>query len=837
MMHHALRLARRDVRGGWREARAALLGLGVGVAGIVTVAALGDGLQEGLAEGGRVLLGGDVALRTVMAPLTAKQRAALADADRHSESLDLYGMAANGGMPTLVAVKAVDAAYPLYGAVELDPPGPLAQALAVIDGVPGVIVEPSLAERLDALPGTRFALGSAVVELRAVLVAEPDRASSPFLLAERLMIGGAGLDALGLVQPGSLVRYTTRVRLDPGLDVTAWVESLRRAVPDAPWQIATYDAANPRLERAFERLRTFFVLVGLGALIVGGVGIASAMRAYLGRKRPTIAILKAVGADGRFVSAVYALEVAGLVAPAVLGGVLAGLAGAVGLALVAGSLLPVEAAVGVHPGAAALGLAFGALVAVGAAIGPLGHAVATAPLTLLRESTSQRGAFRWRPILLHGLVAGATAGLALATSADQWLAGWVLGGVAATSALFVLIAYGVRRAALAARGHLGGTLRLAVAGLARPGAPTTAMVIALGLGLALLATVVLVEGNLRRALVEALPRAAPSFFVLDIQPEQVATFETTVAGIAGAEVIDLVPSLRGRIVRIGGKVADPERVDPSVRWAIEGDRGVTVSARPPEGAEVVAGAWWPEDYDGPPLVSLDSGIAQGLGVGVGDTLGLNILGRDIEVIIANLRRIEWETLGVNFTLILPPSTLAGAPFTHLATIRAAPDRQAALREALGRAVPNASVIAVAEVLGRIDAILGQVAVAIRIAAGIAVAIGVLVLAQAIGAARRSRLYDAVIAKVVGATRGQIMAIALIEHGLAGVAGGLGAALVGTAAAWAVTVHVLDLDFAFDLATTVFVTLGGAGIAAILGLVSTARMLGAGTAGALRATAA
>ncbi len=836
MIRHALRLARRDLRGGWREARAALLGLGVGVAGIVTVAALGDGLQEGLADGGRVLLGGDVALRTVMAPLTADHRAALADAGRISESLDLYAMAANGGMPTLVAVKAVDAAYPLYGAVELDPPGPLGEALAVIDGVPGVIVEPSLAERLGALPGTRLALGSAVVELRAVLIAEPDRASSPLLLAERLMIGRAGLDALGLVQPGSLVRYTTRVRLPPGLDVAAWVEGLRRAVPDAPWQIATYDAANPRLERAFERLRTFFVLVGLGALIVGGVGIASAMRAYRGRKRPTIAILKAIGADGRFVATVYALEVAGLVAPAVLGGVVAGLAGAAGLALLAGSLLPVEAALGIHPGAAALGLAFGVLVAAGAAIGPLGHAVATAPLTLLRE-TRRRRVFHWRPTLLHGLIAGAITGLALVTSADRWLAGWVLGGVAATAVFFVLVAYGVRRAALGVRGRLGGTLRLAVAGLARPGAPTTAMVIALGLGLALLATVVLVEGNLRRALGESVPRAAPSFFVLDIQPTQVATFEATVAGIAGAEIIDLVPSLRGRIVRIGDKVADPDEVDPSVRWAIEGDRGVTVSARPPEGAEVVAGAWWPEDYAGPPLVSLDSGIAQGLGVGVGDSLGLNILGRDIEVIIANLRRIEWETLGVNFTLVLPPSTLAGAPFTHLATIRAAPERQAALREALGRAVPNASVIAVAEVLGRIDAILGQVAVAIRIAAGIAVAIGVLVLAQAIGAARQARLYDAVIAKVVGATRGQILAIALIEHGLAGAAGGLGAALVGTAAAWAVTVHFLELDFAFDLATTSAVTLGGAGIAAVLGLVSTARMLGTGTAAALRATAA
>jgi len=828
------RLALRDLRGGRRGARAALVGLALGVAAIVGVGSLGAALERGLAEGGRAILGGDVALRTVMAPLEAPEREHLAAAGTVSETLNLYAMAVSAAASTVVAVKGVDDAYPLYGDVGLDPARCLAEALAPQGGIPAVAVERSLAQRLGVKPGDRFRLGDGEVVLGAILTAEPDRASAPFLLGERLMIGRAGLDALGLVQPGSIVRYATRVRLAPGTDTNSWVVDLKARFPAAPWQLATADAANPRLARVFERLRTFFVLVGLGALVVGGVGIASAVRAYLERKRRTFAALKALGEARRVIVLAGVLEIALLVAPALVLGALAGAALPAVVAAGAGAALPVPIADEPDAGAILLGVGFGVLVTMGSAIAPLARAAAVSPLILLRDTVQARAPrWSWRTAVLTAATAAAAIALALAGAEDRWLAAWVLGNTVAAFALFFGLARGLRWLAPRLASRARGGARLALAALARPAAPTAATVVALGLGLALLATVVLVEGAIRATIVETMPKGAPSFFFLDIQPDQVAPFEALVAAVLDARVTGQVPALRGRIVRIDGVPVEQATVAPEVRWAVDGDRGVTVAATPPDGTDIAEGAWWPADYEGPPLVSLDAGVAQGLGLAVGETIAVNVLGRTIEATIANTRRVVWETLGINFTIVLPPSALRGAPFTHIATVDAPPERQAALRAAVSEVLPNVSVIAVGDVLDRVDRVLAEVGAAIRAAAAVAVAVGLLVLAQAAAAGRAARLYDAVMAKVLGATRRQILLAAAIENGVAGLVAGLGALALGAAATWAVTAFVLEVPWSFDLIDGALTALGGALAAVALGLTQTARLLAVPPAVALR----
>jgi len=389
-------------------------------------------------------------------------------------------------------------------------------------------------------------------------------------------------------------------------------------------------------------------------------------------------------------------------------------------------------------------------------------------------------------------VAGGAAGLAgltIAISADRRLAvGFVLGGMAA----FLLFLLAGKAVVLLAR-LLGGktpggglALRLALSSLRRPGAPTEGVVLSLGLGLSLLVGLGLVETTLAKQIDEQLPARAPSFFFLDIQPDQAERFDR-LAREAGAERVSRAVMIRGRITAIKGVPVGRVAVAPDAAWAVKGDRGLTVATVPPADAHIVAGEWWPSDYDGPPLLSLDAAIAKGFGVGLGDAITVDVLGRPITARIASLRRIDWASLGMNFTFVLSPNALAGAPVSEIATVYAPPDRLAAVERAVSDALPSISVIRIKDALEQLKRVVDGIGLAIRAAAAVALVAGLLVLAAAITAGHRRRIAEAVLLKVLGAARADLLRALLWEFAMLGLAAGLVAA--SGIAAW---IRIADL---------------------------------------------
>ena len=411
-------------------------------------------------------------------------------------------------------------------------------------------------------------------------------------------------------------------------------------------------------------------------------------------------------------------------------------------------------------------------------------------------------------MLAANLAAGAAlAGLIVFTAADRSFALWFCGGALLTLAVFRAGAWAVMRGAGALPAARPAWLRLGLANLHRPGSATPLLLAALGLGLTTLSAVALIEGNISAQFEGALPQTTPSFFFIDIQNDQLDRFRSIVAATPDTSDLQIVPSLRARIIALNGVPADQVHVAPGSQWALRGDRELTYAAAVPQDSRVTAGAWWPPDYAGSPLVSLDENIAHGWGLHIGDTLRANVLGRNIDFRVANLRAIDWRAMTINFTLVAAPGLLEHAPQMHIATLRDPPARDAGLLRAVTDALPNVTGIRVADVLASIAELVGKLATAMAVAGGVTLVAGALVLAGAVAAGQRRRIADAVVLKTLGATGGQVRAAWLVEFGAIGAAAGLIACGLGTLASWAVTHYLLQAPWLF-LPGTLALTIGG-----------------------------
>jgi putative ABC transport system permease protein len=815
------RLARRDFRGGLGQFRIFLACLAIGVAAIGAVGSVSAAVVAGLKADARVLLGGDVDLRLVHRPNSAEQDAYLLS---HSAALSrmvemramarpAQGFAVPAVRPALVELKAVDDAYPLVGAVALSPGLPLAEALQRKDGFWGAVADANLLNRLGLEVGQRIRVGEATLEVRAAIEAEPDRVASVFDFGPRLMIAAEALPATALVQPGSLIRYHTRVLLAPGTAVEDWVQSVEEAFPQAGWRIRDVSAAAPGVERFVERMALFLTFIGLSALLVGGIGISNAVRAYLNSKTATIATFKCLGAAGHLVFWTYFLQILVLALVGIGFGLVIGAAlPAVGLWLL-DERLPIRADAGLYPVPLALAALFGLLTAVVFALWPLGQAREVPPANLFRSAVMP---FEARPRLgyIIALAAAAVAlGVLTVISAGErnFAAIFVAGAIAS-----LLLLRGGAAAVMALTRRLprlpGSSMPLALANLHRPGAPTPAVMVSLGIGMAVLVAVTLIEGALRAQIQERVPESAPALFFIDIQDAQAEAFDAAVGAVAGVGDVRRVPAVRGRIVEIAGVPVDQAEVAPEAQWAVQGDRALTAAAEPPDHAEIAAGAWWPAGYDGPPLMSLDAGLARGFGVDVGDHLTLNVLGRELNVEIASLRRIDWQAIPFDFAVILSPAALAGAPITHVAAVFADAGREDAVENVVAVRFSNITAVRVRDALDAVNAIIRSIGDGVRAAGSITVAAGLLVLAGAMAADRRRRAYDSVLFKVLGATRPRLARLYI-------------ATAIGTAAAWAVTVFVMRTDWVFLPATAALIVALCVVVTTLVGFAGTFRILG------------
>jgi putative ABC transport system permease protein len=832
----AWRLARRELRGGLRGFRLFLFCLALGVALIAGVGSLAGAVQGGLARDAHALLGGDVELRLLYQPATAAQLDRFTAAGRVSAIRTLRAMAQapGGAQRQLVELKAVDANYPLFGQMQLAPEEPLGAALAERDGHWGAVADGELLDRLGLKLGQFVKIGSVNYELRGAILREPDRGADAFILGPRLMVANQSLEATGLVQPGSLIYHLYRVAYTPGLDGKAWLADLARRFPDAGWRVRGLDDAALGVKRFVDRTALFLTLVGLSALLVGGVGVGNAVKAYLDSKTNTVAILKCLGAPAATVFFLY-LSLIMLLAG---GGVLIGLTlGALTPFLAAAPLargFALDLAVGFYPWALTEAAGFGLLVALAFSLPALMRVRDLPPGQLFRDMLVQaRRSRRWADFGWLSLVAALLIGLTIASAGEHMLALWFVLAAFATLSIFRLLAAVIMALARRLARWRSGMLRRALTDLAGPAAPTRSVVLSLGLGLTVLVAVASVQGNLRRELAETMPAAAPSFFFIDIQPDQLAGFKSLVRAQPGFRDLESVPMLRGRIVRL--KDIPVEQLPPPSedRWVLEGDRGLTWSAGPPRGSQVVAGAWWPKDYRGPPLVSLDSEVAHAFDLKLGDHLTVNLLGREITGTIANLREVDWSTLAINFVMVFSPGVLEAAPQTHIATVRVDPEQEPALERRVTDRFANISAIRVKEALVSVQRIVGGLSAAVGAMAAIALIAGVAVLSGAVLADRRRRIYDAVVLKVLGATRADLLGGLALEYGFIGLATAAIALLLGSLAAYGFVHWGMEGDFVLLPGVALATVAAGAVLAILIGLLGTWRALGQKAAPLLR----
>ncbi|HEX7776580.1 MAG TPA: FtsX-like permease family protein, partial [Parvibaculum sp.] len=670
----AFRLARRELRGGIRGFRIFIACLALGVAAIAGVGSVSMALTRGLAERGQEILGGDVDVRLIHREAFPDELAAISKGNTVSRSAEMRGMARRGdeARQSLVEIKAVDGLYPLYGAMVLQPPMPLGAALALRNGRYGAVAEANLIQRLGLKIGDPLRVGQAVFELRAEIEHEPDRVGDGFALGPRVMISGAALASTALVQPGSLVSYHYRLRMAADARSTpaikAFTAALDKAFPDAGWRIQDRTDSAPSVRRFVTRVALFLNFVGLTALVVGGVGVANAVKSYLDQKREVIATFKCLGAPGALIFRLYLVQVMALAAVGIAIGLCIGAGVPFLVEALAGHLIPVPAELGLYAAPLILAAAFGVLTALAFAVWPLTRAREVPAASLFRDLFEPERRFPRAPYM--AATAGALAalcGLAIATAEQPFFALWFVAGAAAVFLVLRLAANGVM--ALAARiPARAPEMRMALANLYRPGAPTSAVMLSLGLGLTLLVTVSMIDGNLAGEIRSELPGRAPSFFFVDIQPDQSAALEALVKAAPGVTKFERVPMLRGRIVALKGVPVDKLKVASNAQWALAGDRGITYAASMPANSKLASGTWWAEDYKGPLLVSLGDDLAKGFGIAVGDKLTVNVLGRELEAQVANTREIDWQSLGINFVMVFSPNTFAGAPHGWMATL-------------------------------------------------------------------------------------------------------------------------------------------------------------------------
>lgn len=811
-MSIAWRLALRDLRGGLKGLRLLILCIFLGVAGLAGVGSLSEAMVAELNNRGQEILGGDVQLQVAQRTASAEERAAFAALGTVSESLRMRAMAsARGGEASVLAeLKSVDRQWPLYGRFSLAP-----GAIAARPSGKDIAVAAALIDRLSVKVGDHIRLGESDFRIVGVIADEPDRVGEGFALGPTILIDSEGMAATRLVQPGSLYTARYRIKLPPTEDVARLATSLDERFHDANWEVSDRTNAARGLRRFVSQLGQFLNLVGLTALAVAGIGVGNGVGSWLDQRRNGIATLKILGASSTTIFRIYLFQIAIVSVGSVIAGLAVGAAFPALLGWIAGDALPIQPKWALFPLPLAISAAYGLLAALLFSLVPLSRAGRISPAAIFRARVDplQRPSTAMLATIIVSLAA--ILALAIGTARDPLLSAGFLGGIGLILAILTLIGKAIRRGASALPRPRRPLLRLAIANLHRPGSQTDRLVVALGLGLTLFVALAVIQTNLASQIERTVPAKAPNFFTLDIPTDGIDRFQTTVRGAAPEAVIKTVPSLRGSVVAVRGvRVADMHPL-PKGAWILNGDRGLTYAAKLPEGNEVIAGSWWPENYAGPPLISVEDRAAEALQLKPGDSMTIAVLGVEIETKVASIRRVNWETMGFNFGIVFAPGALEGAPHSYMATIDVPDRRESQVNRAVISSFPSVSLIRVKDVVSQVSSIFGQLATAIRAAASVTLAAGIAVLIGAIAASRKARSYDSVLLKLLGATRWQILGAQAVEYALLAILIAALAFAAGTAAGWYIVRHVFDLAWAPDwmsvLATLAIGALGTLGI--------------------------
>ena len=816
----AARFAVRELRSGIRGFRIFLACLALGVAALAASGSTAEAFRQGLASQSRAILGGDISASVVSRRFSPAERAVFVSLGRTTDALHVRAMAEGvGGARRLAEVRGVDKSFPLAGAVKLQGAADLAQALAPPGGMPGAAVDPTLLERLHLRVGQGFMIGDMRFVVGAVLISEPDVLSRGFALGGAVLIARGVLDHSGLIETGDLFGETTRIALKPGMTLAAALDRLKPAAADGIRLRDRRDAAGG-LRRMIGQVQFFLGFIGLAALLAGGLGVSTAVTAYLRTRRNSIAILKALGAPGPLVRDIYLLQVGVLALLGVSIGLAAGAASPFVLGAIAGHRLPIPILFAVYPAPLLEAGAFGIMAAAAFGLGALARARAISPSALFRQDMAGRAVWSveraGQAAASLGLV-----GLTLVVAPTQAVAASMIGAVVLAFGLLAGIGRLATAAAGRARPFARGAARIGLGNLSGPASAARVATPAIGLGVGLLAALLLVQASLIAAVRDAAPRAAPSLVLTGIAAEDApvldALMQAAIGGLTPANY-RRTPFVTGRIVRLRGGAIDVARIARGERWAFDQDIGMTTLASAPPDADLVAGRWWRADYAGDPEIVLDRNIARAAGLAVGDAVTVSILGRDIDVRIAALRRVEFGRFGTSFPLVLDPAALAGASLREVALARTTPPEDETILRQLGRALPDVTVISVREQLGAIARVFAQLAWATRGAAGVTAVAGLLVLIGAISSTSQARAREAAILKVLGASRAQILVAGLVEYGAVGLIAASSGIAVGATCAWLLMTRVLHTPWRPEPWALGLLLAGCAGLCAVAGLV-------------------
>ncbi len=649
------------------------------------------------------------------------------------------------------------------------------------------------------------------------------------------------LRTTGLLQPGSLVRWIYRVKLpDNAADdraATQLIDSARSALPEAGWWIRSSSNASPQLERTINRFTQFLTLVGLAALLVGGVGVANAVKSHIDRRRDVIASFKALGATGRDVFTIYLTQVILLAGVGSVIGLAAGAALPFVIVGIFGKLLPLPVIPALHFDELALSFVYGLLTALAFGLWPLGRVHDVPVAALFREEVAREWHRpRWSYLALMAVVIALLVAVAIGLAYDKRVAAVFVVSSVAVFALLRGVAAGLMALARRMPRSRITMLRLAIANIYRPGALTPSVVMSLGLGLAVLVTITQIDGNLRRQFLAALPEKAPSFYFIDIPTADADRFGAFLKQVAPESTVDDVPMLRGRIVGARGVKADELKPSQDSEWVLQSDRGLTYTNEVPKGSKVVEGEWWSADYKGPPLVSMEKKIADGLKLKIGDEIVVNVLGRDIPAKISNLRNVDWQGLGINFVLVFSPNAFKGAPHSHVATLSEVhpdPAGDARIVKQVADAFPMVTSVRVREALETIGTVVTNLVLAIRGASAVTLISAILVLGGALAAGHRHRVYDAVILKTLGATRARLLGAYALEYLMIGLATAVFGVIAGSIAAWLIVTRLMTLGFIWQAGSAAGVVAAALIVTVGLGLAGTLLALNQKPASVLR----
>jgi putative ABC transport system permease protein len=801
------RLALRELRGGLSGFYIFIACLALGVMVITAVGALSDALKHGFQEQGEMILGGDITLARMHARATAPERASIGALGRVSETAAMRAMARlpDGSEQALVEIKGVDASYPLVGQVEVESGKPFAEAMQ--SG--GIVADPVLLERLGVKPGDLVKIGEAEIPVAAVLKSEPDGLADRMTYGPRVFLSLATLEKTKLIQPGTLIKWRYAVKRPADADRSDAAlkrarDEIKAALPESGYTIVDRRDPSPQVTKTLERLRQFLTLIGLTSLLVGGVGVANAVATFIDRRRKVIATMKSLGATSRFVFAVFLTQILAVTAIGVAIGLVLGVVVPNVLMRFYGDLLPVQPEFDLSATSLVVAALYGVLVSLLFTLWPLGRAQTVSPSVLFREEVApERRLPPTRIIIATVAIAAALVLVAVATSDSKRIALYFSGGLIVVFAVFLALGEAVTRLAQRIRRPRIPEVALAIGNIGAPGGLTRAVVLSLGAGLSLLVAVALANSSMLYELQARLPADAPSYFVLDIPKGEYAGLRDLVEQQVPGARLEEAPMLRGRLIRLADTPVEQVKAPPEAQWVLNGDRGLTYSDTVPEGSHVTEGRWWDKGYQGEPLVSFEAELARQLGLKIGDSVTVNVLGRNVSAKIANLRDVKWESLALNFVMVFSPNTLAGAPHNLLATITlpkaASTEDEVRMARALGKAYPSVSAIRVKDAINAFSAIFEKVMTAVRVAGGVTLLAGAFVLAGALATAQRRRILEAVILKTLGATRWRLIRAHMTEYLTLAAITAVFAVVLGSIAAWFVVSEVMRIEFAFSWA--------------------------------------